>query len=155
MWCRFLRGFLHAVSASIFRTRGQGGKCPPTCDTDSGCPPVIDSSSAGLGARAVGDCFVVASISEESALLRRFSMGEETEDVFRRLRPAGAYLSNDRRLFLSPLGPGLRLISLFLPFVRGPGLLLLSLSSSSLALLFLPALLGFALRLRLRLVLGL
>lgn len=50
-----------------------------------------------------------ASSSEESAVLCRFSTGEETEEVLRRLLAAGAYLSMDRRLFLSrclgKLGP--------------------------------------------------
>lgn len=50
-----------------------------------------------------------ASSSEESAVLRRFSTGEETEEVLRRLLAAGAYLCMERRLFLSrcrgKLGP--------------------------------------------------
>lgn len=54
-----------------------------------------------------GDRFAVS--SSESAILCRFSVGTETEEVLRRLRAAGAYLSMDRRLFLSPLGVRLRL----------------------------------------------
>ena len=46
-----------------------------------------------------GGLFV--SSSEESAVLCRFSTGEETEEVLRRLLAAGAYLWIERRLFRS------------------------------------------------------
>jgi len=61
------------------------------------------SASAGGG----GDRIVVS--SSTSAILCRFSVGTDTEDVLRRLRPIGAYLSMERRLFLSLVRLGLRL----------------------------------------------
>lgn len=45
-------------------------------------------------------CLLVSS-AEESAVLSRFSIGEETEEVLRRLLAAGAYRCIDRCLFLS------------------------------------------------------
>lgn len=47
---------------------------------------------------------------EESAVLRRFSMGVDTEEVFRLLLPAGAYLCIERCLFLSLRLSGLGLL---------------------------------------------
>ncbi len=44
---------------------------------------------------------LASSSSESSALLSLLSLGEETEEVFRLLL-AGAYLSMERRRFLSP-----------------------------------------------------
>jgi len=55
------------------------------------------------------DGCLLSSSAEESAVLRRLSTGEETDEVFRLLLPAGAYLSIDRCLFLS-----LRLLGLLL-----------------------------------------
>ncbi|GAD99472.1 hypothetical protein PVAR5_8187 [Paecilomyces variotii No. 5] len=54
-----------------------------------------------------GDRFAIS--SSESAILCRFSVGTDTEEVLRRLRAAGAYLSMDRRLFLSVSLLGVRL----------------------------------------------
>ena len=48
----------------------------------------------------------------KSAVLRRLSSCEELEEVFRRLRPGGAYRSRERRLFPCPW-----------PLDRGSGLL--------------------------------
>jgi hypothetical protein len=122
----------------------------------------MGSSSRALVACGGGECFAVTSLSEEeSALLRRFSTGEETEEVFRRLRPAGAYLCNDRRLFLSLVGLGLLLPPIFLglrslSLFPATGLMLLSLSFRP-ALRSLPPFLGLTLRSLslLRLLLGL
>ena len=91
----------------------------------------MGSSSKAFRPCAGGVRFVVASISEESALLRRVSTGEETEEVFRRLRAAGAHLSKDRRLFLSLLGLGDLLLSLFLGLRLLPCFLGLGLSPRS------------------------
>lgn len=60
--------------------------------------------SVGGGA---GACLVGSSSS--SVNLCRFSVGTDTEDVFRRLRAAGVYLWRERRLFRSSLGVRLRL----------------------------------------------
>jgi hypothetical protein len=123
----------------------------------------MGSSSRALVACGGGECFAVTSLSEEeeSALLRRFSTGEETEEVFRRLRPAGAYLCNDRRLFLSLVRLGLLLPPIFLgprslSLFPATGLMLLSLSFRP-ALRSLPPFLGLTLRSLslLRLLLGL
>ena len=54
-------------------------------------------------------CLLSSSV-EGSAVLRRFSTGEDTDDVFRLLLPAGAYLSIERCLFLSLRRSGLRLL---------------------------------------------
>ena len=69
------------------------------------------SSSRLSAAFGLGDC-LRGSSSEESAVFRRFSLGEdeETEDVFRLLRAAGAYLGSDRLLFWSLAGPRLLLL---------------------------------------------
>ena len=48
---------------------------------------------------------LVSSSAEESAILRRFSAGEETEEVLRLRLPPGTYLSSER--FLGRLGLGL------------------------------------------------
>lgn len=53
---------------------------------------------------------VFLSSPEESAGLRRFSAGEDTEEVLRLLLPAGAYLGIERCLFLSLRLSGLRLL---------------------------------------------
>ncbi len=59
--------------------------------------------------------FLLSSSAEESAILRRLSTGEDTEDVFRLLLPAGAYLCIERCLFLSLCLSG---SGLALPVVR-------------------------------------
>ena len=59
---------------------------------------------AGAGAR------VFLSSPEESAVLRRFSTGEDTEEVLRLLLPAGSYLGIERCLFLSLRLSGLGLL---------------------------------------------
>lgn len=43
----------------------------------------------------------VSSFAEESAVLRRLSTGEDTDELLRPLLPAGAYLCKERRLFRS------------------------------------------------------
>ncbi len=66
---------------------------------------------SGLVLLACGG-FLLSSSAEESAVLRRLSTGEDTEDVLRLLLPAGAYLCIERCLFLSLClsGPGLALV---------------------------------------------
>ena len=65
------------------------------------------SLSAGSVGGGGGACLVGSSSS--SVNLCRFSVGTDTEDVFRRLRAAGVYLWRERRLFRSSLGVRLRL----------------------------------------------
>ena len=43
----------------------------------------------------------VSSSAEESAVLRRLSTGEDTDELLRLLLPAGAYLCKERRLLRS------------------------------------------------------
>ena len=64
-----------------------------------------DAAASGCSERAS----LPFSSPEESAILRRLSTGEDAEDVFLRLRPAGAYLSMERCLLLSLCRTGLLL----------------------------------------------
>lgn len=66
------------------------------------------SWSLELGFSACGGDRLAAS-SSSSAILFRLSLGTDTEDVLRRLRATGAYLSMDRRRFLSLMRLWLRL----------------------------------------------
>lgn len=60
---------------------------------------VVEDASAGFGLVDLGWC-LFSSSAEESAILRRLSAGEDTEDELRLLLPAGAYRCIERCLFL-------------------------------------------------------
>ena len=66
-------------------------------------------ASAGFGLVDLGWC-LFSSSAEESAILRRLSVGEDTEEELRRLLPAGAYRSIERCLFLFLSFGGVRLL---------------------------------------------
>lgn len=53
---------------------------------------------------------MIPSSPEESAILRRFSLGEDIEELLRLLLPAGAYLCIERCRFLSLRLSGVRLL---------------------------------------------
>ncbi len=65
----------------------------------SSLAPAAKDASAGFGLVDLGWC-LFSSSAEESAILRRLSAGEDTEEVLRLLLPAGAYRSIERCLFL-------------------------------------------------------
>ncbi len=69
--------------------------------------PTSSAGAAGFsGLELTGSGFIsLASSSAESAVLRRFSTGEETEEVLRLRLPPGTYRSIER--FLGRLGLGL------------------------------------------------
>ena len=58
--------------------------------TSSSLAPVVKDASAGFGLVDLGWLCLFSSSAEESAILRRLSVGEDTEEVLRRLLPAGA-----------------------------------------------------------------
>ena len=76
--------------------------------TSSFAPEVADVSF-GFGLVGMRLC-LFSSSAEESAILRRLSAGEDTEEVLRRLLPAGAYRSIERCLFLSRCLGGVELL---------------------------------------------
>ena len=76
--------------------------------TSSFAPEVADVS-AGFGLVDLPLC-LFSSSAEESAIFRRLSTGEDTEDVLRLLLAAGAYRSIERCLFLSLCLGGVRLL---------------------------------------------
>lgn len=87
--------------------------------TSSLAPAVAAETSAGKVDEALFDLgllCLLSSSAEESAILRRLSAGEETEEeVLRLLLAAGAYRSIERCLFLSLWRTGVGLL------VRGAG----------------------------------
>ena len=66
--------------------------------TSSLAPVAEEDASAGFGLVDLGWC-LFSSSAEESAILRRLSAGEDTEELLRLLLPAGAYRSIERCLF--------------------------------------------------------
>lgn len=72
--------------------------------------PARAFSALGLAVLSRLGASVIPSSPEESAILRRFSVGEDTEELLRLLLPAGAYLCIERCRFLSLLLSGVRLL---------------------------------------------
>ena len=64
----------------------------------SSLAPAVADTSAGKG---LTDLCLLSSSVGDSAVLRRFPAGDETEEVLRLLLAAGAYLCIERCLFLS------------------------------------------------------
>lgn len=67
-------------------------------------------ASFGLALLVGSGACLFTSSPEESAILRRLSVGEDTDEVLRLLLAAGAYLCMERCLFLSFLLSGLRVL---------------------------------------------